>query len=32
VLEWLEHSVADRHERARFVRDGDRWVQTWVAP
>lgn len=32
TLEWLEHSAANRHERARFVRDGDHWVQGWVAP
>jgi len=32
TIDWLDLSAADRPERARFVRDGDTWTQSWVAP
>lgn len=31
-LDWLDLSVADRPQRARFVLQGDRWIHSWIAP
>ena len=31
-LDWLDLSLADLPLRARYVRDGDRWTQHWIAP
>ncbi|MCP3711584.1 pyridoxamine 5'-phosphate oxidase family protein [Paraburkholderia sp. CNPSo 3274] len=31
-LEWLDLSRADCHQRALYVRQGDIWVHSWIAP
>ncbi|MEM5292428.1 pyridoxamine 5'-phosphate oxidase family protein [Paraburkholderia sabiae] len=31
-LDWLNHSTPDRQWRARFVRQGDIWHRSWIAP
>ncbi|WP_069262068.1 pyridoxamine 5'-phosphate oxidase family protein [Paraburkholderia nodosa] len=31
-LDWLDLSAADLHRRALYVRRGDTWVDSWVAP
>lgn len=31
-IDWLDLSAPDRPERARFVRNGDAWTGSWVAP
>lgn len=31
-IDWLDLSAADNPERARFVRNGDAWDRSWVAP
>lgn len=32
TLEWLKHSANERHERARYVRNGDGWEAGWITP
>ncbi|WP_321878350.1 pyridoxamine 5'-phosphate oxidase family protein [Paraburkholderia bannensis] len=32
ALEWLDLSAVEGHERARFVREGERWISRWIAP
>jgi pyridoxamine 5'-phosphate oxidase len=31
-LDWLDLSVGDRPRRARYVRQGERWIHSWIAP
>lgn len=31
-IDWLDLSVEDRPQRARYVRQGDRWIPSWIAP
>jgi hypothetical protein len=31
-LDWLDLSVADRPQRALYVREGDHWTSNWIAP
>jgi len=31
-IDWLDLTEAENPRRARFVRDGEGWVRSWVAP
>lgn len=31
-IDWLDLSEADNPTRARFIRKGDEWIRTWIAP
>jgi pyridoxamine 5'-phosphate oxidase len=31
-IDWLDLSRPDCHERARFLRQGDAWSHSWIAP
>ncbi|PMS36464.1 pyridoxine/pyridoxamine 5'-phosphate oxidase [Trinickia symbiotica] len=31
-LDWLDLSTWDRPQRARYVRQGDLWIHSWIAP
>ncbi|WP_321782683.1 pyridoxamine 5'-phosphate oxidase family protein [Paraburkholderia sp. J94] len=32
AMDWLDLSAADGHQRARFVRAGNAWSASWIAP
>jgi len=31
-IDWLDLSEADNPMRARFIRSGDEWIHSWIAP